>query len=279
MTSEEALTLPVTGEEVVSDAPKSTVIPAQFEAKFKEFEGDIEVKTKTIKTAEKELEKIKTSNASKIEKATEKVESAEAKAKKDEKNPVHLVGVNKSKSDLNLVKKEAIKAEKAATSAVNKAVESKEKAVTAFDKLKVKISEFNAKDDAKKAAKAKKAAENPAASTKEITKLSRSKMIFLLIGNGWTVKEILEANPDFEKSHTTNCFQSYKAANTPDGNTLFYKAKEVADKLKIPIPSKPEPKEEATKAVTDKKGKGKKTEEAPKVEGPTVAVSGEVKED
>ncbi len=255
--------LDVTGEEVVNSEPKEIVIPENLKAKHKELLEEIESQKKEVSTAEKNLEKVKSASVKKIEKAEEALEKENVKLSKDKENPVRLAATNKAKSDVNVAKKEAAKEEKAATTLVNKASEKVNKAEVVLSKFLEKVKVIVDKADAKAKADANKPAKTSTAK-KEVTELSRSKRIFLMLGKGWTVKQILEANPEFAKSHTTNCGQSFKSAQTPAGNDLLIKAQEVATKLGIVIPEAPAVVEKPAEPTTAVSGEVVETAEEPK---------------
>lgn len=239
-TSDEVKDAPVTDAETVSDEPKELVIPDNFKAKHKDLTEELETQGKIIKGLEKDLEKVKAENAKKVEKAQTALDKQSEKVKADSSNPVHLSAEGKLKSALNVASNEAKKAEKSSTTAINKAVEKLEKIKTNFTKLIEKIKEANKKASDKAADKALTDANKGAtAAKKEVTELSRSKHVYLLLDKGWTVKQILEANPSWAKSHVTNCSQSLKTDQKLPTPILIAKSQEIAIKLGIVIPEAP----------------------------------------
>lgn len=263
--------VPVTDAETVSDIPKEEapeaeakelVIPDSFKAKHKDLTEELETQGKIIKGLEKDLEKVKVDNSKKVEKAQTALDKQSEKVKADTANPALLAAETKLKSTLNVATKDASKAEKVATTAINKAVEKLDKIKTNFTKLIDKIKEVNKKTADKAAEKAAKdLAKGNTTVKKEATELSRSKHVYLLLDKGWTVKQILEANPDWAKSHVTNCSQSLRVDKSSAKPILIEESQEIATKLGIVIPDAPIVVEKAPESKVDET-----SEEAPKAE-------------
>lgn len=232
--AKEAVGVDAKEPEIVAEA-KEFVIPAEFLEKHKTLSDSIVSFEKELAKADKALEKLKLDNIKKIEKAKEFSHKAETKAGLDETNPVLAKQAKEAKSAFNEATKAGTKSEKDLTSSINKASAG---IITAKAKLQNFVSKVSEKQEALEA-KAKAKADKVVKATtpkvaKEATELSRSKNVYLLIGKGWSVKQICEANPDWSKVHVTNCSQSLKK-----DATLLAKLQKVADSLKIVIPEAP----------------------------------------